>query len=57
MATFDAAQVILLNFEELILNRLIMSFDAKVWPTRHNAACNGPIWFHLVKGDYIWSRI
>jgi len=31
MATFDAAQVILVNFEELILNWLRMSFDAKVW--------------------------
>jgi len=49
IATFDAAQLIRVNFEELSLNWLRMSFDAKEWQTLHNTACNGPVWPHLVK--------
>jgi len=41
MATFDAPQVILFNFEELILNQLHMLFDPNVWQTLHNTAFNG----------------
>jgi len=54
MATFDAAQVILFNFEELNLN-LRTSFDGKVWQTLYNTASNGTVWPDLVKRDLVWS--
>jgi len=57
MATFDAAQVILVNFEELTMNWLHLCLDAKEWQTLHNTASNGPVSPHLVNGDHIWSRI
>jgi len=57
LITLDAAKVILLNFEALILNRLRMSFDVKVWQTLHNTASNCTVWPLLVNGDHVWSRI
>jgi len=57
MATFDEAQVILYNFEELIMNWLRTSFDTKVRQTLHNTASNGPVWPYLVNGVHLWSRI
>jgi len=57
MATFDAAQLVLANFEELSLNWLRLSFDTKEWQTLHKTNCNGPIWPHLVNGDHVWSRV
>jgi len=57
MTTIDAAQGIIFNFEEFILNRLRMSFDAKVWQTLHNTAPNGPVWPHLINGVHVWSII
>jgi len=56
MATFVAPQVILSNFEVLILNRLRISFDAKVWQILHNTASNGSVWPHLVNVVDVWSR-
>jgi len=56
MATFHAAQLIPVNFEELSVNWLRMSFDAKEWQTLHNTACNIPAW-HLVNGDHVSSTI
>jgi len=53
MATFDAGQFILVNFEELSLNWLRMSFDAKEWQTVHNTTFNCPVWPHLVNGDQV----
>jgi len=57
MATFDALQVILFNFDELILHRLRMSFDDKWWQTLHNTVSNGPVWPHFVNGDHVWSSM
>jgi len=42
MASYDAGQFILVNFEELSLNWLRMSFGAREWQTLHNTAFNGP---------------
>jgi len=57
MATYNTAQLILVNFEELSLNWLRTTFDAKLWQTLHNTASNDPVWPHLVNDDHVWSRI
>jgi len=51
MATFDAAQLILFNFEELSLNWLRMSFNARECQTLHNTAATGPLWPHFVHSE------
>jgi len=43
MATFEAARVILFNFEELILNRLRMTIDDIDLQTFHNTTSNSPV--------------
>jgi len=57
MATFDTAQLILHNFEELSLNWLSMSFDDKERQTLHNSDSNCQVCPHSVNGDHVWSRI
>jgi len=57
MATFDAAQLIQVNFEVLSMNWLRMSFADKDLQTLCNTAPNGPVWPHLVNGDHVCSRI
>jgi len=56
MATFDTAQLILVNLEEAVLNCLRTSFDDKDMRTLHNTASNSPVWTHLVNRDHVWSR-
>jgi len=56
-ATFDTAQLILINFEELSVKWLRMYLDNKEWQTLHNTACNGPVCTVLVNGDHVWSGI
>jgi len=57
MASFDAAQLILVNFDELSLNWLHMAFDDKNLQIVHNMASNGSVCPHLVNGDHVWSRM
>jgi len=57
MATFDAAQLILVNFGELSLNGQHIFFDDRDLQTLANTASNSPVWSHLVNGDKVWSRI
>jgi len=45
------------QFWKMSLNLLRMSSDAKEWPILYNTASNGPVWPHLVNGDYVTSRI
>jgi len=57
MATFNTAQLILVNLEESILNILRTTFDDKKRQTLHNTASNDPVWPRLVNSDLIWSKI
>jgi len=54
MATFDAPQVILFNFEELSQNAMYFFL---MLLSLHNTAFNDPVWHYLVKGAYVWCRI
>jgi len=57
MAIFHSAQLIQVNFAELSLNWLHMSFDENDLHTLHNTASNDPVRPHLVNGDHLWSKV
>jgi len=45
------------NFGGLKKNWLRMNSDFMEWQTLHYKTYKGPVWPHLVNGDYAWSRI
>jgi len=57
MATFVAAELIVVNFEELIRNWLRKSFDDRDIRTFHNSASNSPVCHPLVNDDLVCSRV
>jgi len=57
MATFDAAQRILDNFVDLILNRRRRTLDDRDVQTLHISASNGQVCPRLINGEHVWFRI
>jgi len=43
MATFDTTESILINFVNVRLKWIRMSYDVNEWQTLHNAISNGPV--------------
>jgi len=56
MATFDTAYSILINFRQVRLKRLRMTYDASSWHVLHNMASTGPVWPVIGNGGQLWSR-
>jgi len=57
MATFGTGYPILINFRQVRLKRLRITFDASQWHILHNMASSGPMWPVVDNGGQQWSRI
>jgi len=56
MAILDTGYPILINFRQVRLKRLHMTYDAR-WHNLHNMASTGPVWAVVGRGGQQWSRV
>jgi len=57
MATFDTGYPILINFRQVRLKRLPLSYDANEWYILRNKESTGPVGPVVGNGCQLWSRI